>query len=125
MTAFIGERISWLMFARNWLFACDAACAASVARTSSVMSTRKPTVWPSGMRRSMTRSTRPLSSRVTRVALPRRRTSMRSATHSSVRPTAAGYCPSAAPARKISSKVLPGRIRLAEVGYSSWHLSLQ
>ena len=38
ITAFIGVRISWLIVARNALFACVAASASSRACWSSVMS---------------------------------------------------------------------------------------
>jgi hypothetical protein len=87
--AFMGVRISWLMFARNWLLACDAASAASAARITSVMSKRKLTTWPSGIGRSTTRSVRPSGRRRSQSPLWRwLRT--RLATHSSCRPCEPG-----------------------------------
>ena len=86
----MGVRISWLMLAKNWLLASDAFCAASLACTSSVTSMRKPTMWPSGSRRSTMRTVRPLASSCTSVVLPDRCAATRSATQASTRPTASG-----------------------------------
>ena len=111
--AFIGVRISWLMLAMNWLFESDAAWAVSVACMSSVMSARKPTVWPSGVRRSIARRTRPSRSRRTTIVSPERCSAMRSATHA----TGSAALASKMSARRIRcwirSKVMPGTIRSA------------
>ncbi|MCY1543865.1 hypothetical protein D9M68_797020 [compost metagenome] len=86
---------------------------------------RKPTVWPSGMRRSTRRSVRPLVSCCSISVLPERWAASRSATQASSRPLVSSWSPSAMLARRMSSNRTPGTMRWAILGEIWRYFSLQ
>ena len=86
------------------------------AALSALMSMRSPAIQPLRIRRSVTSIQRLSGSRCSTAALTLRCSRMRSASHSSSRPTASAYWPFARPPRRMSSKEIPGSMRSALSG---------